>query len=311
MIDQAIKIGSGLIGLRSAKNRREWEHEKNKEYLNIQKGNNLELMDKTKENELDMWNKTNYGAQIKHMKSAGLNVGMMYGLGGGAGATTGAGGVPSSGTASAPSGDIAGQGIEAATAAASIKLMDANAEKAKAEAQKIEGVDTEQSKAITLNLSQGIENAKAAEALTKAQTVMQDVQNEIAEAGKEVEVNKIFWSGKVALNALQQSDNETYISNETYKDKVEQISKATVLMTIEAEAKRAGIELTREQIRNIGEQIRISDAKIDLEAFEAQTKAQDVGLWNAIGGEVKRAIHTVNDMTKDSGGYRTYKRKDK
>ena len=39
--------------------------------------------------QMDMWNKTNYGAQLQHMKDAGLNPALMYGMGGGGGATTG------------------------------------------------------------------------------------------------------------------------------------------------------------------------------------------------------------------------------
>ena len=37
---------------------------------------------------MDMWNKTNYGAQVEHMKNAGLNPALMY-KGAGAGGTTG------------------------------------------------------------------------------------------------------------------------------------------------------------------------------------------------------------------------------
>jgi hypothetical protein len=38
--------------------------------------------------QMDMWNKTNYGAQVEHMKNAGLNPALMY-KGAGAGGTTG------------------------------------------------------------------------------------------------------------------------------------------------------------------------------------------------------------------------------
>ena len=38
---------------------------------------------------LDMWNKTNYGAQMKHLQAAGLNPGLIYGMKGGGGVTTG------------------------------------------------------------------------------------------------------------------------------------------------------------------------------------------------------------------------------
>ena len=38
---------------------------------------------------LDMWNKTNYEAQMAHLKNAGLNPGLIYGMKGGGGVTTG------------------------------------------------------------------------------------------------------------------------------------------------------------------------------------------------------------------------------
>jgi hypothetical protein len=48
---------------------------------------------------MDMWNKTNYGAQVAQMEKAGLNPALMYGMGGGGGTTAGSqgGGNASSG----------------------------------------------------------------------------------------------------------------------------------------------------------------------------------------------------------------------
>ena len=39
--------------------------------------------------QFDMWNKTNYGAQMKHLKDAGLNPALIYGMSGGGATTTG------------------------------------------------------------------------------------------------------------------------------------------------------------------------------------------------------------------------------
>lgn len=50
---------------------------------------NIGMMNAQKASQLDMWNKTNYEAQIEHMKKAGLNPGLMYGMSGGGGTTTG------------------------------------------------------------------------------------------------------------------------------------------------------------------------------------------------------------------------------
>lgn len=52
---------------------------------------NKEMGKFNQELQMDMWNKTNYGAQMAHMKDAGLNPALMYGMGGGGGTTTGSG----------------------------------------------------------------------------------------------------------------------------------------------------------------------------------------------------------------------------
>ena len=66
---------------------------------------NKELADYNQQLQFDMWNKTNYGAQVEHLKTAGLNPGLIYGMGGAGGATTGSGGGGSvtSGTPTDPS----------------------------------------------------------------------------------------------------------------------------------------------------------------------------------------------------------------
>jgi hypothetical protein len=54
---------------------------------------------------MDMWNKTNYGAQVGHMKDAGLNPALMY-KGAGAGGTTGSQGGGSASMGSSQQGKI-------------------------------------------------------------------------------------------------------------------------------------------------------------------------------------------------------------
>jgi hypothetical protein len=58
-----------------------------------QQGHNLQF---------DMWNKTNYKAQMEHMKKAGLNPALMYGMSGGGGSTTGSQGGGSQAMGQAP-----------------------------------------------------------------------------------------------------------------------------------------------------------------------------------------------------------------
>lgn len=97
---------------------------------------------------LDMWNATNYGAQVEHLKKAGLNPGLLYGMSGGGGATTGPQGTM--GNANAPSGGgemgMVGMGLQNGLMAAQMKLIEAQTEKTKAEAAKTAGIDTDLAK---------------------------------------------------------------------------------------------------------------------------------------------------------------------
>ena len=57
--------------------------------MGLQFGNQLKLNQQGHNLQKKMWDETNYGAQVAHMKKAGLSVGLMYGKGGGSGTTTG------------------------------------------------------------------------------------------------------------------------------------------------------------------------------------------------------------------------------
>ena len=50
-----------------------------------------ELLEAQRQKELQMWQNTNYSAQIDQMKKAGLNPALLYGQGGGGGSAAGGG----------------------------------------------------------------------------------------------------------------------------------------------------------------------------------------------------------------------------
>lgn len=126
----ALGIGSGMVGaeqqLKNQQKLNKEQHERNKELTEI-----------GKQNQLDIWNKTNYGAQVEHMKNAGLNPSLMYGMGGGGGTTAGSGSVASGSGGNAAALDI-GSGAQAALMTAQLDNIKADTEKKKAEAGGIE-----------------------------------------------------------------------------------------------------------------------------------------------------------------------------
>jgi hypothetical protein len=146
-------IGGSLLGMIGQNARARRQHNRQKELMNIQLGNQKELNQQGHELQYDMWNKTNYGAQKNHMLEAGLNPALMYGMSGGGGTTTGSqgGGSAQGGNASAPM-DI-GNALQIGLMKSQIALANSQAGKNVAETTKISGVDTESGK-------QGIEESK-------------------------------------------------------------------------------------------------------------------------------------------------------
>ena len=75
-------IAGGIQGRRQMK----WQGELMAKQLGIDKLK----MEEQRKMQMQMWEDTNYAAQVEQLKKAGLSVGLMYGKGGAGGATTGA-----------------------------------------------------------------------------------------------------------------------------------------------------------------------------------------------------------------------------
>ena len=119
------------------------------------------------------WLRTNYSAQVEQMKKAGLNVGMMYGKGGGAGGTL----QGSSGSASKADTipmDISNAISQNRAIESQIKVNEAQADKLKAEADKTRGVDTDKVETEIASLTQGINNQIAEEELVNNKEPIRD-----------------------------------------------------------------------------------------------------------------------------------------
>ena len=130
-----------------------------------------------------MWDYTNYENQVKHLEAAGLNPALLYGQGGGGGATAAGGAVGNGqGTAGqAPSGgspqaiksqliEGTGMGIQLGLMEAQKNAIEAKAKKDTADAEKTSGVDTQLAKSlIDLNKTQeDLNNMSIEEVAAKA-----------------------------------------------------------------------------------------------------------------------------------------------
>lgn len=147
----------------------------------------------------DYWDYTNAENQIKHLKNAGLNVGLMYGQ-------SGAGGMGASGGAyqsspEQPQGNPVGMALQVQQIEqqermnnAQIALAEAQAEKAKAEASKIGGVDIQESLARIENLLAGAEKSRKEGNVFDATVGLVEAQKNLTEKLED----KAYWEAELA-----------------------------------------------------------------------------------------------------------------
>jgi len=130
---QAAGTGMGLL-LADENDRRQLRQQEKLQKLGI-KGSK-EMTDYSYKKQLEMWKDTNYGAQMEELAKAGLNPGLLYGMGGQGGMTAGSGASSvESGKAPQGGGEAQGMGL----VGAQMGLLAAQTEKTKAETQNITG----------------------------------------------------------------------------------------------------------------------------------------------------------------------------
>lgn len=135
-------LGIGLGGVLSQiGNAQQYQQQQN--LMGMQQQNQMALNQQGAQLAKDNWDYTNYENQRKHMERAGLNVGLMYGQGGGGGATLSSGSGGSAGSGNAPQNTM-GMALQGAQIASQTRLNEAQAKKLETETKKIGGVDTEE-----------------------------------------------------------------------------------------------------------------------------------------------------------------------
>lgn len=146
-------IGASLYGQDQARKARDKQYAMEQKYQRDQWMYNEDSANRAQVRNMAMWDYTNYENQKKHMQAAGLNPALMYGQGGGGGASTGGTQAAATGMQT-PQGEAIGtakQGmaLQAANLVSQTAVNRASAKKMEAEADKIKGVDTEATKVDT------------------------------------------------------------------------------------------------------------------------------------------------------------------
>ena len=189
-------VGGALSGALSGvgrKGREQRQQGYTKDLMGLQQKNQQALNQQGHQLQMDMWNKTNYGAQMEHLKGAGLNPALMYGMSGGGGTTAGSqsGGSAAGGQGAKVNESQIGQGTSMGMLTkAQIENINEQTRKTGIEADKLAGIDTKKTEQDVKESEGRVRNLTATEKKLLQETsnlkTKQDLDKLQIELGKQV-----------------------------------------------------------------------------------------------------------------------------
>lgn len=269
-------IGAGMgmfMNSENDKKQLEQQQKLSEQQAKIQKDLNRSQL----ENQMELWERTNYSAQMKQLKDAGLNAGLIYGMSGGGGATASAstGGGISGGNADGASARSA-IGIQTASQIALMQAqkenIEADTENKKAQIPKV-GAEAENITQDTVNKTLLAENQKLDLEFNK-------IRNEIQSETKENTIN----GSTSAVNKLNEEVRklQSEISINTSNAEILKRSKETIIKKYNAELENIMAKTIESESGNkvnivMAEKL-AKDINLGYAQLEVQMKGQEVSL---------------------------------
>lgn len=290
----------GMFGQKAA-DRRQVEMQRKLQDMQMQ--GQMQLTDYNQQKALEMWEKTGYGAQMTQIKKAGLNPGLLYGMGGGGGQSAAVTpGNISGGNAPVGGGELMGgigMGIQSALTAAQIENIKANTKKIEAEIPNVaktgENID-----ASTKKLIQDVESSKAQQALTEIATNIAQIDEDIKGATQNAAKAIIFTQLREATERLEILTNEKEISDATQTEKIKLIRAELAGKYIDNELKRVMKNKANAEIQQMAKQLKLAYDQLEnaKDNTEIQKKLQE--FQTSFGGQ---ATGILNNLLKLIPGY--------
>lgn len=203
--------------------------------------------------QMDMWNKTNYAAQVEQLNKAGLNPALLYGKGGGGGMSVG-GGMPSTGGAQAnnnANAAMSGMGI-VSQQMAQLELMKAQKENIDADTanKKTENPNIVKTGAL---IDANTNNAQANTALQKANTVIADAQGKIQQGTIEEQIRTLSQTAAQLDETVDSLHRMNFIGDATKYTQIAQARADLAKTVVDKQMDQMTTSLTEQQ-RNLVKQ---------------------------------------------------------
>lgn len=294
------------MGIGKANDSRQLSQQEQLQQLQIEGQKNMG--DFNRRQAMRMWEDTNYKAQVQQLKKAGLNPGLIYGMGGAGGTTAGAApGSVTGGTAPVGGGEIQdmfGYGMQAGVQQAQKEVLETQADKNKAEADKIRGVDTKE--------------AEGRIGILEVDKTLKEIEATVNQATKEDVIDKISFDTRKAMKELEIATVESGIARETIDEKIKIIEQTAIgavlqntLTKVQTEKGKQDIKLSKEQIKKWSEEIAQgweqldqNQQKIKLETWVQELKAQNISIGDAMGKQLNRLLENIDDIIHETKGRR-------
>lgn len=228
--------------------------------------------------QMKLWEMTNYKRQMEELKKAGLNPGLIYGMSGGGGQTAAAApGHVSGGNAQGQSGEaIAGgnMGMQLGMMAAQQKLIDAQAENLKADTENKRGVERSEGEARIESIGQGINNAIIQGRIMKLEEQLKQVSVNVAQGTKEEQIMTITHIASKLAAEVTMAEAQNMIDQSTTEAKIKQIQTLAIGAILDNALTKAQTAATGEQTKNLEADRRNIKNRISMWAQENMIELQ-------------------------------------
>ena len=249
----------------------------NNKLIEQQKEYSQDMTEYNKNTQLDLWNKTNYSAQLEQMKKAGINPALIWSKGAGAGGSTAVN------TVAMQQPNVQGN--------AGLSI-----ENQQRYGQTQEGLDQniKQSEATIDNIMKDTDLKMAQKGLTTSQQVLNNIEGYIKDHTKEESIN--FISRQVALldENVHIASSQRWVQENNAVTYVERAKAELAGVVITNELNKTGIGMHKQQIENLRAVIAQNWASIAIDKQNAQTN------WvNAITNQLNSKTLALNGLTQE------------
>lgn len=301
----AVGAGMGLL-LEDHNDRRQLKQQGKLQELEI-KGQK-EMGEFNLQQQMKLWELTNYKAQAEQLEKAGLNRALLYGMSGGGGQTAAANtGNVSGGSAEGQSGEAlagGGMGMQLGMMAAQQELIKAQAENLKADTENKRGVERSEGEARIESIGQGISNAIIQGRIMKLEEQMKGVETEIAQGTKEEKIQTITHIATKLAAEVTMAEAQNMIDQATKEAKIQTIRTQAIGALLQNLMAKQNIKASQAQVRKWAvdiaqgwENLSQRGQEIQIRKFEAEIKANYPGIGNTLGRLLNDGVEEIFEGT--------------